>query len=159
AVVGMIAVRVCPSLVLDHGPGLRLAGSAGPRRGVQGRGDHGAASRGHGAAPPGRPSQTGLGRPRGRGGPGPPPARRSARRPGVYPGTPAGLAPPSDHSQVDLPGTAGPPGVGQGIRDLVLRLAGENPAWGYRRVHGELTRLGHRVSEATVRRILRSRGY
>jgi putative transposase len=39
----------------------------------------------------------------------------------------------------------------------VLRLAGENPAWGYRRVHGELTRLGHHLSEATVRRILRAR--
>jgi putative transposase len=40
----------------------------------------------------------------------------------------------------------------------VLRLAAENPAWGYRRVHGELT-LGHHVSEATVRRVLRARGY
>jgi putative transposase len=42
---------------------------------------------------------------------------------------------------------------------LVLRLAGENPAWGYRRVHGELTRLGYQVSQATVRRILRARGF
>ena len=53
----------------------------------------------------------------------------------------------------------GRPGTSPQIRDLVLRLAGENPSWGYRRVHGELTRLGHHLSEATVRRILRARGY
>jgi hypothetical protein len=40
------------------------------------------------------------------------------------------------------PARPGRPAAGQEIRDLVLRLAGENPAWGYRRVHGELTRLG-----------------
>jgi hypothetical protein len=53
------------------------------------------------------------------------------------------------------PNRPGRPGITQEIRDLVLRLAGENPAWGYRRVHRELTRPGHQVSAATVRRILR----
>jgi hypothetical protein len=57
------------------------------------------------------------------------------------------------------PGRPGRPAVGREIRDLVLQLAAENPAWGYRRVHGELTRLGHHVSQATVRRILRARGF
>ena len=56
------------------------------------------------------------------------------------------------------PSRPGRPAVGQEVRHLVLRLAGENPAWGYRRVHGELTRLGHHISEATVRRILRTSG-
>ena len=51
----------------------------------------------------------------------------------------------------------GRPGTSQEIRALVLRLAQENPAWGYRRVHGELSRPGHQVSDATVRRILRAR--
>src|ERR1700748_1904921 len=57
------------------------------------------------------------------------------------------------------PTRPGRPQTSREIRDLVLRLAGENPAWGYRRVHGELTRLGYRISEATVRRILRARRY
>ena len=57
------------------------------------------------------------------------------------------------------PNRPGRPAVSREVRDLVLRLAGENPAWGYRRVHGELTRLGYRISEAAVRRILRARQY
>ncbi|MDP4501647.1 helix-turn-helix domain-containing protein [Nonomuraea turcica] len=55
------------------------------------------------------------------------------------------------------PHRPGRPGTSKEIRDLVLRLARENPRWGYRRVHGELVRLGVQVSEATVRQILRSR--
>jgi putative transposase len=55
------------------------------------------------------------------------------------------------------PNRPGRPGTSHEIRDLVLRLARENPAWGYRRVHGELSRLGHQISDATVRPILRTR--
>jgi putative transposase len=57
------------------------------------------------------------------------------------------------------PGRQGRPATSPEVRELVLRLAGENPAWGYRRVHGEVTCLGYQISEATVRRILRIRGY
>ncbi len=55
------------------------------------------------------------------------------------------------------PTRPGRPRTSPEIRALVLRLARENPAWGYRRVCGELRRLGHQISEATVRRILRAR--
>jgi len=52
----------------------------------------------------------------------------------------------------------GRPSANNQIRELIGRLARENPQWGYRRVHGELARLGYRLSESTVRRILRTHG-
>lgn len=43
-------------------------------------------------------------------------------------------------------------------RRLVLRLGAENPSWGYRRIHGELHRIGHRVAASTVWNILHTAG-
>ncbi|MGI5143049.1 integrase [Streptomyces sp. CA-106110] len=44
------------------------------------------------------------------------------------------------------------------LREMITRLGAENPRWGFIRVHGELRRLGHKVSAATVRRVLRAAG-
>ena len=40
----------------------------------------------------------------------------------------------------------------------MLRLARENPRWGYQRIAGELNKLGLSVSPSTVRRLLATRG-
>ena len=50
-----------------------------------------------------------------------------------------------------------PPTV-RSIARLVVRLAKENPRWGYRRIHGELAKLGVTMAQSTVREILRTAG-
>ena len=56
------------------------------------------------------------------------------------------------HRRPGRPPTAPP------IRALVLRMARENPRWGYRRIQGELIGLGHQVAASTVWTILKSAG-
>ena len=52
----------------------------------------------------------------------------------------------------------GRPGLPTGTVSVVLRLARENPTWGYRRVHGELATMGVKVAPSSVWAVLRRHG-
>ncbi|MER5916249.1 integrase core domain-containing protein [Streptomyces sp. NPDC001982] len=62
------------------------------------------------------------------------------------------------HAQASRPKRPGRPRTVRSVRALVLRLARENPSWGYRRVHGELLVLGVKVAASTVWEILKEAG-
>jgi len=82
---------------------------------------------------------------------------------GIFPVTPATLlawhrklaARKYDTSKRRKPGR---PPIVRSVARLAVRLATENPLWGYRRIHGELTKLGLAVSPSTVWEILHAAG-
>jgi putative transposase len=55
-------------------------------------------------------------------------------------------------------GKTGRPATRRNIKALVLRLARENPGWGYRRIHGELAGLGVNIAASTAWEILKNAG-
>jgi putative transposase len=88
------------------------------------------------------------------------PRRRWAE---IFPVTPATLlawhrklaARKYDTSKRRRPGR---PATVRSIARLAVRLAYENPLWGYRRIHGELTKLGLAIAPSTIYEILPAAG-
>ena len=55
-------------------------------------------------------------------------------------------------------GRPGRPGIAKGTTALVVRLAKENPDWGYRRIHGELTTMGIAIAPSSIWAVLKRHG-
>jgi hypothetical protein len=160
-------------MISDHVPAVRLppdhagvqVAAAIPARGCgEVRRDPDPAAPGrHPAAPSGAPPEPDLG--------GPGTARDPVRRDteGAPPVAAAAVTPDTImrwHCDIvrhrwaarSMRGRTGRPATRRNIKALVLRLARENPEWGYRRIHGELAGLGVKVAASTVWEILKTNG-
>jgi putative transposase len=53
---------------------------------------------------------------------------------------------------------AGRPGIMRHISELIVRMAQENPSWGYTRIQGALANLSHKVGRGTIANVLKRNG-
>ena len=53
----------------------------------------------------------------------------------------------------------GRPPISRKIEDLIVRIASENPSWGYFRIEGHMKHLGYNVSRTTIGRVFARRGF
>jgi putative transposase len=129
-------IRVSAPALSRLRPALRLAGSAQPVTGLQGRRAAGAAARGRRAAPRQLPAPARLGRPGGPRRADPAPASTAADAPADH-----ARYRPAGHRRLltrkwTYPNRTGRPPVSSEIAALIELLATENNSWGYKRIPG-----------------------
>src|SRR6266550_482846 len=140
----------------SHAPSAAAgSGWSRSRTGREGHGDRGAPPPADGAKAAGPPAPVHPIGPGRDGDAGPAAAPRPVAGLPGHPRHTAALAPRAGGPPVDLPTHRPAPRSGPGVVEVMLRLARENPRWGYARIVGECRKLGLAVSATTVRRILR----
>ena len=164
----MVRRRVLSSFGSADGLVVRLPGAAPPSRvdsallavdGRQSGRDPGPTPPAGNPAPPAPTASAPAQRPRVACGPQPSPAQAPMGDLRGHARDAAWMAPPHGAPALDLSSAGrGRPSVPQQVQTLIVRLASENPRWGYQRIRGELLRLGCQVSASSIARILRANG-